>query len=221
QSKLALIQMKMDDAKKLLTQAQRIADLHGLNQLAIKISDEHDNLLNQLNIWDELKDKEESISERIKLASVDGVIDRMRGKSALDAPELDNEEPVLILIIAEGGVLIFSNIFVEEFPYEEDLISGFLAAFNTFSGELFSKGLDRAKFGEYTILMDSVNSFSICYLFKGQTYQARQKLTSFVERIQKDSTIWHTLEKFYTTNQVAELKDIPLIESILTEIFLV
>ncbi|MHA2131816.1 MAG: hypothetical protein ACW99L_17755, partial [Promethearchaeota archaeon] len=220
QSKLALIQMKIDDAKLLMTEAQRIADLHGLNLLAMRISSEHDNLLNQLNIWDDFKNKRESMSERIKLASVEGVIGRIQGRSAVEPPELDNEEPVLILIIAEGGTLIFSNIFAEDFPYEEDLISGFLSAFNTFSGELFSKGLDRAKFGEYTILMEPINSFSVCYLFKGQTYQAKQKLTTLIEKLQQDPSIWETLEKYYKTNQVAEVKDIPVIESILAEIFL-
>jgi len=45
QAKLALIQMDFDKAKQLLTQSQRIAEFHGLNLLASKISSEHDNVL--------------------------------------------------------------------------------------------------------------------------------------------------------------------------------
>ena len=220
QAKLALIQMNIEEAKKLMVQAQRIAELHGLNLLASRISSEHDKLLEQIDVWDTVKKEEAPISERIKLAATNEVLERIQGKRAVEPPKLDNEQPVLILIIAEGGTLIFSNIFIEEFQYEEDLISGFLSAFNTFSGELFSKGLDRAKFGEYTILMESINSFSFCYLYKGQTYLARQKLTKFVKEMQENTSLWQNLERHYKTSQILELKDSPILENLITDIFL-
>jgi hypothetical protein len=69
--------------------------------------------------------------------------------------------------------------------------------------------------------MESVSNFSICYLFKGQIYFAKQKLTKFIERIQDSTSIWQTLNKFQKTNQVVELRDVPVMESLLTEIFLV
>ncbi len=68
--------------------------------------------------------------------------------------------------------------------------------------------------------MQSVGPFSICYLFKGQTYPATQKLTRFTEQIQNITSIWQTLEKFYKTSQVLELKDNPSLESLITEIFI-
>ncbi len=220
QAKMALIQMNVDEAKQLLTEAQGIADLHGLNLLAAKISSEHDNLLDHLNIWNTIKKDDLTIAERIKLASFDGVIDRLQNKSVVEPTELTPEEPVLLLIITEGGSLLFSNTFSDEFKIEEDIISGFLTAFNTFSSEVFSKGLDRAKFGENTIILQSVNSFLFCYLFKGQTYLAKQKLTKFTESIQKKSSIWETLEKFYKRNQILEIKDSPYLENIITDIFI-
>ena len=66
----------------------------------------------------------------------------------------------------------------------------------------------------------SIGLFSICYLFRGQTYFAKQKLEKFAEAIQKEPSIWQTLEQFEKSSQVAELNDIPQMESILTEIFL-
>ena len=86
--------------------------------------------------------------------------------------------------------------------------------------ELFSKGLDRARFGEYIILLESVDSYSVCYLFKGQSYPAKQKLTSLIEELQNNSTIWQTLNRFYKTSQVADLKDLPQIENMINEIFI-
>lgn len=219
EGKLALIQMDVDKVKQLFTQAQNVAELNGLNLLAIKISSEYDKLLEQINVWDNLKERNAPLSERIKLASIDGVIERIQGRRAVDPPKLTREVPVLLLIISEGGNPLFSNSFAEEWTFEDDLISGFLSAFNTFSAELFSKGLDRAKFGEYNILMQPVGTFSVCYLFKGQTYLAKQKLSQFTERIQKTPSIWQILNEFYQTNQMVNIKDAPLLETAITEIF--
>ncbi len=220
QAKLYLIEMKIENAKLLLTEAQRIAEVHGLQMLARKISSEHDNLLEQSKAWESLNEEDASISERIELASVDGVIDRLQGKRTIEPPELLDEQPTLLLIIAEGGALLFSHKFVEDFLYEEDVISGFLTAFTAFSGEIFSKGLDRAKFGEDTILMEPIDKFSVCYLFKGQTYPAMQRLSLFVEQINNSTIILQALEKYFQSSQVLELKDSPLLESLIDETFI-
>ncbi|MFX1376890.1 MAG: tetratricopeptide repeat protein [Promethearchaeota archaeon] len=219
QAKLALIQMDFDRTKQLLTHAQRIAELHGLTFFALKISSEHDNLLEQLNEWNNLKNSNAPMSERIELASFDGVVNRMQGKSTIEPPILTPEIPVLLLIIGEGGFPLFSNQFEKSYSIEEDLLSGFLAAFNTFTGELFSKGLDRVKFGEYMLLMQAVKRFSVCYLFKGQTYMAKQKLTQFTEKIQNDELIWGTLKIFYDTSRVVKPEDLPSLVSLILEIF--
>ncbi|MHA2035087.1 MAG: tetratricopeptide repeat protein [Promethearchaeota archaeon] len=220
QAKLALILTNLEETRKLLTEAQRIAELHDLQLLARKVSNEHDSLLEHSKTWNNLKEKNAPMVERIELASIDGIIDRLQGKRAIEPSELVHEQPTLLLIIGEGGSLLFSHKFVKNFQYEEDVISGFLTAFTTFSGELFSKGLDRAKFGEDTILMESVGQFSVCYLFKGQTYPAMQRLGQFIERIKNSIPIMQILEKFYKTSQILELKDDPLLQSLIDEIFI-
>jgi tetratricopeptide (TPR) repeat protein len=220
QAKLALIQMDIEGAKKLLKDAQYIAESHDLKRLSIQISNEHDKLLEQMNEWDSLKKKDAPMADRIELASLEGVFDRLQGKRAVDPPELIDEKPTLLLIIGEGGVLVFSYPFSDEWGIDEDLFSSFLSAFASFSNEFFTKGLDRAKFGDDLILMQTIDRFSICYLFKGQTYQATQRLTQFTEQVQNTAPVWKTLEKFYETSQVLELKDSPRLESIITEIFM-
>jgi tetratricopeptide (TPR) repeat protein len=219
-AKLALIELNIEEGKKLMTQAQRVAELHGLSRLAQRISNEHDNLLEQVHNWDNLRSKDAPIAERIKLASVNGVIDQMQGRGVIQTPENVEEEPVLLLIAVKGGVLLFSYPFAEEWKFDDDLFSGFLNSFSSISDEIFSEGLDRAKFGQYTVLMNSIGDFSVCYLFKGQSYLALQKLTDFSRQIQDKPNIWQTLEKFYKTSQVLEIKDIPPLESIITETFI-
>ncbi|MEE9378755.1 MAG: hypothetical protein V3V33_12055 [Candidatus Lokiarchaeia archaeon] len=47
--------------------------------------------------------------------------------------------------------------------------------------KFFLEGLDRAKYGEYTVLMKSVDTFLVCYLFKGQSFLPKQKLAYFAD----------------------------------------
>ncbi|MHA2197935.1 MAG: tetratricopeptide repeat protein [Promethearchaeota archaeon] len=220
QAKLAILQISMVEARKFLTEAQSIADEHGLQLLAQVISKEHDKLLEELKLWESIKKSKTSVSDRLKLVSIDEVLERMDGRRAIQPPESTDEDPVLLLIIAEGGTLLFSYPFTEKWQEDDDMLSSFLSAFTSFSDEYFSQGLDRVKFDEDTLLMRSVNSFSVCYLFKGQTYLAKQKLDKFSETIQSISSIWETLEKFNKSSQVIELVDIPKMKTILEEIFL-
>ncbi|MHA2399791.1 MAG: tetratricopeptide repeat protein [Promethearchaeota archaeon] len=220
QSKLALIQLKTTEAKKLLVEAQRIAETHEFDLLAAKISTEHDTLLTQLDVWDDFKEENASVSERIKLASLEGITDRLQQKRRIESVEVSEEESTLLLIIGEGGTLIFSYPFTDEWVRDEDLFSSFLSAFNSFSDEFFSEELDRVKFGQYTVLMEPVGTYNVCYLYKGQTYPAKQKLNKFIERIQTATGIWQNLEKFYQTSRVLELKDSDPLKSLIDEIFI-
>ncbi|MHA1933141.1 MAG: hypothetical protein ACW96X_11405, partial [Promethearchaeota archaeon] len=219
-SKLALIQLDFDKAKLLLTQAQEIGESHNIQYFTHMISNYHDELLKQQEMWNQFNKSNAPLADRIELASFDGILDRIQGKRLEESPELIPETPVFLLIITESGIPLFSHSFSEELSFEDDIISSFISAFNTFSGELFSKGLDRAIFGDYIILLETIDSYSVCYLFKGQSYPAKQRLTSFLEKLQNNSIIWQTLNKLLNTGQVAELQDIPQIENLIKDIFI-
>ena len=219
-AKLAIIQVNMVEARKLLIEAQNIADVSGFQRLAGEISKEHDRLLEELKLWESIKKTQVSVSERLKLASIEGTLKQLQGRRAIEPLESSGQRPISLIILAEGGVLLFSYPFTDRWKQDNDLFGSFLSAFSTFSDEFFSQGLDRAKFGDDTLLLQSAGSFSICYLFQGQTYFAKQKLERFAESLQKTPTIWITLEKFEKSSQVAELRDIPLMEPLLKDVFL-
>lgn len=218
-AKLEMIQINMANARKYLTQAQEIAEEHGLQLLARSISKEHDKLLEQLDKLENLNKLDIASSKRLNLASLDENIERMQGKRAIKASELVNEEPILLLIITEGGVPLFSYPFANEWNKDDDLFAGFLSAFTSFSSEFFSEGLDRVKFGQYTVLMKPIAEFSSCYLFKGQTYLAKQKLTRFVDGMQNNRTVMQTLIKFFKTSQIIESHDFPFLEVFIKDVF--
>ena len=67
---------------------------------------------------------------------------------------------MLLLIILEGGVLVFSYSFTDEWKRDSELFGSFLSAFTSFSDEYFSEELDRAKFGHYTVFMKAIAKFS-------------------------------------------------------------
>ena len=218
QAKIALIQMNIKEAKQVLTEAQRLADLHGLNLLAAKISSEHDFLLECENDWESFKMKDAPMVERIKLASIDGNIDRLQGKLTVDPPEMVNEEPILLLIMHNSGVTYFNHPFMANWDYS-DLFSSFMSAFNTFSSEMFSKSIDRIRIGENTILLETVEPFLTCYVIKGQSYPALQKLTRFSKVIRENSEIWQALNKSIKTHKMLELNKPSVLNSVINEIF--
>ncbi len=219
-AQLALIKMNMGEARHCLVKAQQIAEKHGLNLLAYKISFEHDKLLQQLDKWEKIKKKKAPMKERIELTSIKETLDLILQQGVIKPPEIIDEEPVLLLVIAEGGFPAFSNPFTEEWSFEDGFISNFLTAFNTFSEEVFSKGLDRAKFGDNTLIMDSIGPFSVCYLFKGQSYLAKQKLIQFAHRVQNTESIWQVFNNFQKTHQAIKLSENLPLQSLITDIFL-
>ena len=220
QAKLALTSLNLEKTRRLLTQGQKIAEKYGLSLLAMKISNEHDKLLKQLSMWENLKESKASLNERMELAHLNEQMEDTIRKRAIEVPELLDEEPVFILIVSEGGRPIFSQSFIEDQKFEDHLLGGFLSAINSFIGEIFSEGLDRASFGEHVLIMTPVSPFFVCYVFKGQSYLAQQRIRYFIDKIQNDEPVWQTFNKFNQVNREIQLKDIPSLEPLINEIFI-
>ncbi len=219
QAKLALLNFNIKAARRYLTQAQKIAESYGLKILTMKISHEHDELLKQLDLWEKLKELNVPLSERWKLAGLNQQMEQILKKRMIEVPEISNEDPVMILILTEGGNLLYSKKFMEDFSFEDDILGGILTTVNYIISEVFSEGLDRAVFGQYTLLMLPLQSFLLCYIFKGASYFAYRKITSFLNSIQSDNIIWQSLQNFFHKSKSVPLHSIPSLDSLITEIF--
>ena len=220
QAKVALMTFDTNEARRFLTRAQEIAEKYGLNLIAMKISNEHDELLKQLEIWEKLKESNAPLAERMELSRLNEQMDNMLRKRVTEPEEIKEEESVVILIISTGGTPIFSQSFAEGWSFKDHLFGGFLSAINSFSGEIFSQGLDRAIFGEYTILMNAISPFIVCYLFKGQSFLAQQRMKQFIDTLQTNKKMWESIKKYYQAHRLIQEEDIPSLDLLVNKVFI-
>lgn len=220
QGKLALIQLKINLARKFFKEAQQIADEHGLQKIALSISQEHDKLLDQLDLWENLKETKIPISDRMKLASISGIMENMKGKQVKEVTKPETEYSVLLTIMSQTGYTAFSNPFTAEMTIDESRMGDLLSSFSRNIDQIFSDSLDRIKIGEYTVMINPIKLFSICYVFRGQSYSAGQKLNNFAEALKDNKGLMEILNTAVRTGQQIQLSDNPDLEELINESFL-
>ncbi|MCK4380147.1 MAG: tetratricopeptide repeat protein [Candidatus Lokiarchaeota archaeon] len=115
QSKLSLITLDIKEAQRFLTQAKQITKRFGLNQLDMKIANEHDDLLKKLDLWEKLKEVDAPMSERIELARMDEQIGDMFQKRSILAAHVSEEKVAIhkekkVCLVCRGEVLRYTYI---------------------------------------------------------------------------------------------------------------
>ena len=195
QAKLALYKLDFNKARHLLTKGQQIADRHNMELLALKISNEHDELFKNLTLWESFKNSEAPFTKRFKLSRIKDQMNDMLNKSKFEPLELEAEQPILLIIITEFGAPLLFNHFTADLVIDDASLGEFLSSCNLYCDKIFSETFDRVKFGQYTVLINSVDGLFICYLFQGQTYSAQQKIKHFSETFNRNTEL---KEKFKT-----------------------
>ncbi|MCK5266376.1 MAG: hypothetical protein KAR03_12275, partial [Candidatus Thorarchaeota archaeon] len=220
QSKLALLELDLKQARTLLTKAQFLADRNGMVRLAMKISREHDSLLKKLSMWERFIEKGASLKELADSAGLREIVIGMIRKRTIEDFEVPEEEPVFLSITHQpDGHVIFSKDLLPEREIREDLRSTFRDAIKLLIEEFSSLSIDRTRLGEYTLLFRSEAPVLVCYVFKGQSYSAQQKLSKFMKNLSSTLAVWESLT--YSDEREGILKEIDktLIEGFLKEIF--
>ncbi|MFX1329599.1 MAG: toll/interleukin-1 receptor domain-containing protein, partial [Promethearchaeota archaeon] len=220
QAKIALISSDLEKARRLLAKGQQIAEKFGLHRLAMSISEEHDKLLNEISVWEELRESDAPMGERIELARLTDQIKHMSKKRVIEYPKLEAEQPILFAIITKEGKILLSNPFTADITIDSAFFSEFLSSCNTFCDQILSESFDRVKFGQHTVLITAVDSFSICYMFQGQSYSARQKLLHFSEAVKKEPEIMKILEDASSKNIEIKVNETASLEELIYESFL-
>ena len=55
--------------------------------------------------------------------------------------------------------------------------------------------MDRVQIDKNTMILETVGSYSICYVFKGQSYSAKEKLQNFANAINTHPEVKKVIEK--------------------------
>ena len=66
-----------------------------------------------------------------------------------------------IVIFSKTGYPVFFHPFTTDSVFDEKVVGNFISI----SGQLGTESLDRLKFGEFTVLLNQVDLFSISYIF--------------------------------------------------------
>jgi tetratricopeptide (TPR) repeat protein len=219
-AKLALLTFDINAARRYLTQAQKIAENYGFVQQARIISNEHDGLFRHLDVWENLKKSKAPLTERIELSRLNEQMEVMTRKRVLKSPKLEAEQPVLLTIMSNEGNTLLSNPFTADVTIDSAYFSEFLTSCTTFCDQILSESFDRVKFGQHTVLITAIDSLSICYMFQGQSYSARQKLIHFSEAVKKEPDIMKILQHAGDKNIEIKVNEISALEELIFESFL-
>ncbi len=220
QAQLSVVQYDFNVARHLLSQAQIIAEEKGLSRLAVKLSSEHDNLLIQIEQWEELSKMDNSPIEGEKIAKLEELVKKIRMKKELEMLEEQEEEPIVLILLYETGIPIYSKNFAISQEIDDMLVAGFISAINNFIQDAFgvSGYIDRIKHKENTILIKHIESIFICYVYKGESYAASSKLERFIKEINNSPILDYLQDSEMITKGFSQ-SEINRVETMIENIF--
>lgn len=210
-SKLALLNVNISDAKKFISKAQKLAEERNYTNLAYTLSNEYDTLLEDLQEIDNMIDTRPDLVSELGMKGFGDLVSQMLSKK-ISTSEFVAEEPILLMILNEGGTAIFSSRFGGE-GLNEQLIAGILSAVDSMLSEAFSAstGIERIKQKEYTLLFKPVENLIFIFVVKGSSYFAMQKLEQFIEQLIQDTEMWsefmESIKKGRIKNETIDLMD--------------
>ncbi|MHA2253384.1 MAG: tetratricopeptide repeat protein [Candidatus Kariarchaeaceae archaeon] len=185
QSKLFLLEGNLIESQQMLADALEIADQNGLHQLALRISNEYDLILDKLEDLEKIFSiSDTSIQERVQTSGINEFINELIHRKPQEL-KVKNELPVFLIILAETGISLYAKQFIEERQIIDALLASFISAINTFLGEIFSETgfINRIKYGKYTIILKRVSPLIFCYGFEGPSYASTKRIEEFVSSL--------------------------------------
>ncbi|MCK5408805.1 MAG: hypothetical protein KAJ30_00950, partial [Candidatus Heimdallarchaeota archaeon] len=161
-------------------------------------------------------------SKRIEMARMENLFDFMVDYRYYKSSDIVPETPILLTIVSDDGLSLFTSLFDDTIKVDSFLVSGFLSAINMFGEEVFSVSgsIETIKHQDYTILIRQREKFLFCYVYKGQSYHAIQKLEEFLNTIILNKEILSNFKNFTTKLRSLDESTIELVESYAKSIFL-
>jgi hypothetical protein len=199
-SEIALLLDDIPSAKRLIDQAQTIAEDKGLQKLAIAISREYDAIMDQISSFDFETGNIETRSD-LEIEKVENLLDRMTTQNIAAITKVVPEKPEMLLIITEGGMTLLTHHFNPIDTIKSQLVGGFLSAIESFSNEIFSSPIERVNLGEFRLILHSHQFLTFAYVFKGESYSAIKKIQKLISSFKSVDTIWISIQESIKTGR--------------------
>lgn len=197
QSQISLLELNAEEAQRLYFNAQVMAEEKGLNLMARKISDEHDFLISQLDLWRKFTTKLPSIVEILELTRIEDMLSQMLKKGVVLPAEVEKEDekPVIIFIFTEFGEILFSEKLMD--TLEDDIIERILPEMKTqIEEETNHKTARRGRLYDYSYILRRIDTLFFSYFFVGKSFAAIHKLDDFSRILNESGSIWERLVSF-------------------------
>ncbi|MCY3411269.1 MAG: tetratricopeptide repeat protein [Candidatus Heimdallarchaeota archaeon] len=216
--RVSLIELDLERAKSLLSQAELIAKEHNLERLLEFISNEQKVFLNKLERYNILVESNTGLIETIEQENLKETLDLLKKRRIVDSEQLLSvDDPVFVLLLNIDGVSLYTKNFNNNVIINKNLIGGFLMASDLGISSAI-KGTDGSiesiKYGKYNLIFQKFQDITCCYAFVGPSHQAIKRLTAFLDKIKTDEQIWSLLhKKLIRPKRISELI-LPYIEEL-------
>ncbi len=137
---------------------------------------------------------------------------------------LTSEEPVLVIILSQSGTSLYLKKFTADFSYSDQLLGAYLSAVDILGSNIItdSGSVDSIKFKDkYNLVLrrSSLNetSVSICYIYKGISYYASQRLDKFVTVVSKEDQLQSIIKTRMFHNRT--LQNVDELDTLVTKCF--
>ncbi|WP_371805098.1 tetratricopeptide repeat protein [Candidatus Lokiarchaeum ossiferum] len=177
QAKFDLITFNFDRAQKNFIKGQRIACKYDLVRLERKISHEYDKFLQYYDKWTDFQNHQSEISDRLKFASIDDILQLTLKTKEIDSFENSIETSKLLEIVSDNDD---SNL---KFYSTIDDAKEINLDIQSIREKFESNSVDRIKFDNNTVIMNRLGTETIYYVLEGNTYEAQQNLQRFSQDI--------------------------------------
>ncbi len=221
ESQLALLGNNSKEAKALMNKAQMIADKKGIHKLGTLISNAHDELIDQLDIWDNTTHQLPDIIDRMELTCLEELLDKfVKNKISYEDIVLETEKPSVFLMINHIGSIIFTENF-ESSNLTEMMIVKLteIISETEISQKDSEKFIERVKVNGFNVIFQEIDGFKLCYAFMGKSYSAISKFRVLLREYQDSSNIWRNLKSKIQDKQSFDLNDRIHLSSYLQTIF--
>ncbi|MHA1816242.1 MAG: tetratricopeptide repeat protein, partial [Candidatus Heimdallarchaeaceae archaeon] len=186
QSKMFLLELKVEEAFELLELAQEMSREKGLMRLEILLSNEYDTLLNQLDVWEDFTSHLHTLEERFEYTHIETLLNNMIRKWVTYADvHYDSESPCFFLISNKDGAVLYSDSY-SSLPFDSEKISNIQRKLQHIHDEKRAGDkIIRFRFQEYSCLLKTEQDLNICYIFMGNSYLPLIKMSDLLNNLNR------------------------------------